>query len=310
MPRHMILHRDGFAMVLNSHKEKKSQNRLPAWFKVRMPGGPNFLNLQNRLRDSELHTVCEEARCPNIGDCWERGTATFMILGDICTRACRYCAVTSGKPLGLDMEEPDRLARTVERLGLRYTVITSVNRDDLPDRGAMIFAECVLKIRARVPDTKIETLIPDFYDKGLRLMVEARPDVLNHNIETVQRIFHQVRPKGDYRYSLDLLREVKALDSSMITKSGMMVGLGETWDEILETMDDLRSVSCDLLTIGQYLRPSQNHVPVQHFYHPKEFDKLRTEGMAKGFRHVAAGPLVRSSYHADEQHSAASFTFA
>ena len=297
-------------MLAEEQEGQKLQNRLPPWFKVRMPGGPNFIHLRNLLRGGELHTVCEEARCPNIGECWERGTATFMILGDICTRACRYCAVTSGKPLGLDMEEPDRLARTVERLGLRYTVITSVNRDDLPDGGAFIFAQCVLKIRERMPDTRVETLIPDFRGNGLKTMIRARPDVLNHNIETVRRVFHGVRPKGDYDYSLELLRQVKDLDPGMVTKSGMMVGLGESWEEILETMDDLRAVDCDLLTIGQYLRPSQKHAPVDRFYTPQEFAELRDEGMRRGFRHVAAGPLVRSSYHADEQHSAASLVLA
>ena len=278
--------------------------------KVKMPGGPGFIHLRNLLGSSELHTVCEEAHCPNIGDCWERGTATFMVLGDICTRACRYCAVVSGKPLGLDMEEPERLAKTVERLGLRYVVITSVNRDDLPDGGAFIFAQCVVKIRERMPNTKLETLIPDFKGNGLKTMLRARPDVLNHNIETVRRVFHGVRPRGDYDYSLELLRQVKEMDPVMVTKSGMMVGLGETWGEILETMADLRAVDCDLLTIGQYLRPSQKHITIDRFYTPEEFLRLREEGMRMGFRHVAAGPLVRSSYHADEQHSAASQVLA
>ena len=264
------------------------------------------MQLRNLLRESELNTVCEEARCPNIGECWERGAATFMVLGDICTRACRYCAVTSGKPLGLDMQEPERLARTVERLGLRYVVITSVNRDDLPDGGASIFAQCVLKTRERSPSTKIETLIPDFRENGLKTMVKARPDVLNHNIETVRRVFHDVRPKGDYDYSLDLLRQVKQMDPHMPTKSGMMVGLGETWDEVMETMDDLCAVDCDLLTVGQYLRPSQKHAPVSRFYTPQEFANITKEGMRRGFKHVAAGPLVRSSYHAEDQYSAAS----
>ena len=275
-----------------------------------MPGGPGFIQLSNLLRSGELHTVCEEAHCPNVGDCWERGTATFMVLGDICTRACRYCAVTSGRPLGVDMEEPDRLAATVERLGLRYCVITSVNRDDLPDGGAFVFAQCVLKIRERMPNTKVETLIPDFKGQGLKTMVRARPDVLNHNIETVRRVFHGVRPKGDYDYSLELLRQVKEIAPGMATKSGMMVGLGETWDEILETMTDLRAVGCDLLTIGQYLRPSPKHIDISKFYTPEEFVRLRDEGMRLGFRHVAAGPLVRSSYHADEQHSAAALVLA
>ncbi len=288
--------------------------RLPSWFKVRAPGGENYVRLRNLLRDSDLHTVCEEARCPNIGECWERGAATFMILGDICTRACRYCAVTSGKPLAVDLEEPDRLARTVERLGLKYVVITSVNRDDLPDGGAFIFAQCVLRIKERMSDAvdgiKVETLIPDFQGNGLKTMVRARPDVLNHNIETVRRVFHGVRPKGDYDYSLELLEQVKRMAPDMPTKSGMMVGLGESREEILETMDDLRAVNCDLLTIGQYLRPSQKHAPVSKFYTPGEFFDLQREGMRRGFRHVAAGPLVRSSYLADEQHSAASLVLA
>ncbi len=275
-----------------------------------MPGGPNFIQLRNLLRSSELHTVCEDAHCPNVGNCWERGTATFMILGDICTRACRYCAVTSGRPLGVDLEEPDRLAWTVERLGLSYCVITSVNRDDLPDGGAFIFAQCVTKVRQRMPDTKVETLIPDFKGQGLKTMVRARPNVLNHNIETVRRVFHGVRPKGSYDYSLELLRQVKEMDSTMVTNSGMMVGLGETWDEILATMADLRAVGCDLLTIGQYLRPSERHARIERFYTPQEFAQLRDEGMGMGFRHVAAGPLVRSSYHAEEQHSAASLALA
>ena len=282
------------------------QRRLPPWFKVKAPGGPNFIRLRNLLRNGALHTVCEEAHCPNIGDCWERRSATFMILGDICTRACRYCAVTSGKPLGLDLEEPERLADTVARMGLRYVVITSVNRDDLPDGGAFIFAECIRKIRERVPGCRVEVLIPDFDRRGVRGVLHTGPDVLNHNIETVRRIFPGVRPKGDYDYSLELLQEAKALSPCTPTKSGMMVGLGETRKEVLETMADLRAVQCELLTIGQYLRPSGFHVPVARFYRPEEFQELREAGMRMGFSHVAAGPLVRSSYHADEQHAAAS----
>ena len=214
--------------------------RLPEWFKVPMPGGPNYLRLREQFRSEQLHTVCEEAHCPNIGDCWERGTATFMILGDICTRACAYCAVTSGVPQGLDLEEPTRLAETVERLGLRYAVITSVNRDDLPDGGAFIFAQCVVQIRKRTPDCKIETLIPDFEGNwdALDTMIAARPDTLNHNIETVRRVFRRVRPRGDYDQSLELLRRVKQHDRESVTKSGMMIGLGETWDEVMETMED------------------------------------------------------------------------
>ena len=275
--------------------------------KSRMPGGPNFLELRDLIRGSQLHTVCEEARCPNIGDCWERRTATFMILGDICTRACAYCAVTTGTPVGLDLQEPGRLAETVERMGLRYAVITSVNRDDLPDGGAFIFAQCIRQVRRRLPACKVEVLIPDFCGDwdALAAVMDAMPDTLNHNIETVRRIFPRVRPKGDYDQSLELIARARGLVPGGVTKSGMMVGLGETWSEILETMRDLRAVDCDLLTIGQYLRPSPGHAPISKWYTPDEFDELRREGEAMGFRHVASGPLVRSSYHADEQYETA-----
>ena len=283
------------------------ERKLPPWLKVKAPGGSNYLELRDLLRGSQLHTVCEEAHCPNIGECWERRTATFMVLGDICTRACAYCAVTSGRPTGLELQEPVRLAETVARMGLRYAVITSVNRDDLPDGGAFIFAQCIRQIRKRVPNCKVEVLIPDFEGNwdALGTVMEATPDTLNHNIETVRRVFHRVRPKGDFDQSLELLSRAKALDTGAVTKSGMMVGLGETWDEIIENMRELRSVDCDLLTIGQYLRPSEKHVPLARWYTPEEFEELRLEGEALGFRHVASGPLVRSSYHADEQHAAA-----
>ncbi|MCI0438449.1 MAG: lipoyl synthase [Chloroflexi bacterium] len=288
------------------------QRRLPEWLKVKMPGGQNYIELRNILRGGQLHTVCEEARCPNIGECWDRRTATFMILGDICTRACSYCAVTTGRPQGLDLHEPARLAETVERLGLKYAVITSVNRDDLPDGGAFIFAQCIRQIRKRLPTCKVEVLIPDFQGDwdALKLVMDAAPDTLNHNIETVRRVFPRVRHKGVYEQSLELLRRAKELRPGGVTKSGMMVGLGETRDEIIETMRDLRAVDCDLLTIGQYLRPSQKHTPLAKWYTPQEFEELRQEGEALGFRHVASGPLVRSSYHADEQHEAASKVFA
>ena len=285
-----------------------AQRRLPGWLKVKMPGGPNYLELRERLRGARLHTVCEEARCPNIGECWERKTATFMILGDICTRACSYCAVTTGKPLTLDLGEPVRLAETVERMGLEYAVITSVNRDELPDGGAFIFAECIRQIHKRLPDCKVETLIPDFDGNwdALERVMEAGPETLNHNIETVRRVFGRVRARGDYDQSLELLKRAKQLAPDGVTKSGMMVGLGETRDEIAETMEDLRGVDCDLLTIGQYLRPSDRHAPLSRWYTPDEFVELRELGESVGFRHVASGPLVRSSYHADEQHRAAS----
>ena len=283
------------------------ERRLPQWLKVKMPGSPNYLRLRELLKTEQLHTVCEEARCPNIGECWERGTATFMILGDICTRACAYCAVTTGTPGPLDLQEPGRLADSVERLGLKYTVITSVNRDELPDGGAFIFAQCITQIHRRMPDCKVEVLIPDFCGdrKALETVMEAAPDTLNHNIETVRRVFSRVRPLGDYDQSLELLARVKEMNPSQVSKSGMMVGLGETWDEIIQTMRDLRSVDCDLLTIGQYLRPSQKHAPIAKWYTPDEFDELRVEGDAMGFKNVASGPLVRSSYRADEQHAAA-----
>ena len=283
------------------------QRRLPSWLKVRMPGGPNYLELRERLRGAQLHTVCEEARCPNIGDCWERKTATFMILGDICTRACSYCAVTTGTPLTLDLGEPVRLAETVERMGLEYAVITSVNRDELADGGAFIFAECIRQIHKRLPNCKVETLIPDFEGNwdALERVMEAGPETLNHNIETVRRVFSRVRPKGGYDQSLELLKRAKQFAPHGVTKSGMMVGLGETRDEIAVTMADLRAVECDLLTIGQYLRPSDKHAPLSRWYTPDEFEELRELGESMGFRHVASGPLVRSSYHADEQHKAA-----
>ena len=282
--------------------------RLPEWLKVKAPGSAGYLELRQVVRSEGLNTVCEEAHCPNIGECWDRGTATFMVLGDICTRACSYCAVNTGMPTTLDLQEPVRLAETVERLGLRYAVITSVDRDDLPDGGAFIFAQCIRQIRKRLPSCKVEVLIPDFQgdEDALAKVMDAKPDTLNHNIETVRRVFGRVRPKGDYDMSLELLENAKRLDAGAVTKSGMMVGLGESWDEIVETMRDLRSVDCDLLTIGQYLRPSGKHASLARWYTPGEFDELRREGEALGFRHVASGPLVRSSYHADEQHAAAS----
>ena len=284
-----------------------AERRLPEWFKVRAPGGPGFLELRAQLRRSELHTVCEEARCPNIGDCWERKTATFMILGDTCTWRCHYCAVRTGRPGAVDLGEPSRLARTVKGLGLRYCVITSVTRDDIPDGGASIFAACIREVRDALPGCKIEVLIPDFQgDHGaLQTVLDAAPEVLNHNIETVRRIFHRVRPKGDYERSLRLLDRAREAAPDTPTKSGMMVGLGETEEEIRATMEDLRAAGCQLLTIGQYLQPSKVHFPLQKFYRPDEFEELRRMGEGLGFRHVASGPLVRSSFHADEQAAAA-----
>ncbi len=281
--------------------------KLPPWLKVAMPGSPRYLELKQLMRGHQLNTVCEEAHCPNIGECWGRGTATFMILGDICTRRCHYCAVTTGRPQGLDLMEPGRLAETVKKMGLRYCVITSVNRDDLADGGAFIFAACINRIRQETPDCKVEVLIPDFDGSrdALARVMDAGPDVLNHNIESTKRVFPRVRPKGDYRRSLELLATAKELDSKAVTKSGIIVGMGETVAEVVETMRDLREVDCDLLTIGQYLRPSAKHIAIDRFYHPSEFADLARTGEEMGFRHVASGPLVRSSYHADVQHEAA-----
>ena len=288
------------------------ERRLPEWLKVKMPGGATYLELRQQFRSAELHTVCEEAHCPNIGECWERRSATFMVLGEVCTRACRYCAVTSGRPAGLDLEEPARLARTVAGLNLRYCVITSVDRDDLPDGGAFIFSQCITEVHRLLPSCQVEVLVPDFQGNwpALRGVLEAGPAVLNHNIETVRRVFHGVRAKGDYDLSLELLRRSKEIAPHIPTKSGMMVGLGETMEELKETMADLRAAGCELLTIGQYLRPSAKHVGMDRFYHPDEFEELARAGRAMGFRHVASGPLVRSSYHADEQAASAKAVLA
>jgi lipoic acid synthetase len=285
----------------------KPSRRLPEWLKVKAPGGENYLQIRRLLRTEELNTVCEEAYCPNIGECWDRGTATFMILGDICTRACTYCAVKSGTPLVVDPAEPMRVAASVERMGLSYAVITSVDRDDLPDAGSSVFAGCIGRIRSRTPECRIEVLIPDFggVSEYLQVVMAAGPDILNHNIETVRRVFSRVRAKGDYELSLELIGRAGAMRPDVPTKSGMMVGLGETYGEVVETMRDLRSVDCDLLTVGQYLRPSQKHAPMTRWWTPEEFDALRDEGLAMGFSHVASGPLVRSSYQADEQYATA-----
>ena len=281
--------------------------RKPRWLKARFPAGERFSEIKSLLRENELHTVCEEARCPNIGECFNAGTATFMILGDICTRACGFCDVTSGRPEGLDLLEPFRLAQAVERLGLDYVVITSVNRDDLPDGGAEVFAACIRAIRRRLPETQVEVLIPDFEGNwnALATVLEARPVVLNHNTETVPRLYRRVRPKARYRRSLELIRRVKEIDPEMTTKSGIMVGLGETMDEVREVLDDLREHGCDLLTVGQYLRPSLKHLPIERFWHPDEFAEIADYAHAIGFRHAECGPLVRSSYHAAEQASEA-----
>jgi len=277
--------------------------RKPAWLKVPAPGGPNYSELKHLMRDLRLHTVCEEAHCPNIGECWEHRAATFMILGDVCTRNCAYCAVAHGTPAALDRDEPARLATAVQRMGLRHVVITSVDRDDLPNGGAEMFAAAIAEIRARTPGTSVEVLIPDFKgsERALSVVVEAKPDILNHNLETVERLYRLARPGGRYPRALELLRRARTLDPSLLTKSGLICGLGEEWDELLVAMRDLRAHGVDILTLGQYLRPSSQHLPIARYYRPDEFAELRRLGIAMGYRHVEAGPLVRSSYHAWEQ---------
>jgi lipoic acid synthetase len=281
--------------------------RRPEWLKVRLPAGPNFRDLVGVMRTQALHTVCEEARCPNIGDCWERRTATFLILGNVCTRHCAYCAIAHGLPTELDAGEPERVASAVAAMGLRHVVVTSVDRDDLRDGGAAMFARTIRLVRERVARCSIEVLIPDFKGDAAALdtVLDAAPDILNHNIETVARLFPAVRSGGRYRRSLDLLARAKARGARWLTKSGMMVGLGESADEVAETMRDLRAVGCDILTIGQYLSPGRDYVPIARYYHPDEFAAFKVQGLAMGFRHVESGPLVRSSYHADEQAVAA-----
>jgi len=281
--------------------------RKPSWLKVKAPGGPNYLALKHMMRDLKLHTVCEEAHCPNIGECWEHKAATFMILGDVCTRNCAYCAVAHGTPAPLDAGEPRRLADAVAQMGLKHVVITSVDRDDLPNGGAEVFAACIAEIRRRVPETSVEVLIPDFKGnpEALRIVVAARPDILNHNLETIARLYRIARPGGRYPRALELLERAKDLNSEMLTKSGIICGLGEEWDELLVAMRDLRAARVDILTIGQYLRPSDQHLPIARWYTPDEFAELKRYGMVLGFRHVESGPLVRSSYHAWEQVEAA-----
>jgi len=284
--------------------------RRPDWLKVKVPAGPNYTELKTIMREHRLHTVCEEAHCPNIGECWEHRTATFMILGSICTRACGFCAVTTGRPLSkdLDMDEPRRVAEAARLMGLRHVVVTSVNRDDREDGGAPVFADTIRRLRQELPGCFVEVLTPDFLGNwdALKLVVDARPDIYNHNVETVPRLSRRVRSRARHARSLELLRRVKELAPLMLTKSGMMLGLGETWDEIVDTMWELRQQRVDILTLGQYLRPSMRHLPIDRYYTPDEFAQLKEEGLRMGFSHVESGPLVRSSYHAHEQIPAAS----
>jgi lipoic acid synthetase len=278
--------------------------RKPEWIRVRAPSSPRFFEIKRILREHRLHTVCEEASCPNIGECFGKGTATFMIMGDICTRRCPFCDVGHGRPLPLDPEEPANLAATIAALKLRYVVITSVDRDDLRDGGAQHFVDCIRAVRARSPATQIEILVPDFrgrMERALSILEAAPPDVMNHNLETVPRLYKQARPGSDYRHSLMLLAEFKRRVPGVPTKSGLMVGLGETDEELMEVLRDMRAHDIDMLTIGQYLQPSSEHLPVLRYVHPDAFSRFEREAYALGFRHAAVGALVRSSYHADRQ---------
>ena len=274
----------------------------PAWLRVRAPGSPSYLRLKNLVRELKLHTVCEDARCPNIGECWNHGTATFMILGDVCTRACAYCAVAHGRPGEVDTAEPIRVADAIFTLNLSYVVVTSVDRDDLPDGGASIFARTVRETHGRLPGCRVEVLIPDFQgdERALHAVLDARPDVLNHNTETVPRLYKMARSGGRYARTLELLDRSRRYAPGIPTKSGLMVGLGEERDELVSTFKDLRDAGCGILTIGQYLRPTARHAPMARYYHPDEFKELKQIALDLGFVHVESGPLVRSSYHAHE----------
>jgi lipoic acid synthetase len=290
--------------VISLKPVASAQPRLPKpdWLKVRAPGSPSYLRLKGLMRELNLHTVCEAAQCPNIGECWNHGTATFMILGDVCTRACSYCAVSHGRPASVDTAEPERVANAIGILDLNYVVITSVDRDDLPDGGASIFAATIRETRARLPECRIEVLIPDFQgnEAALHAVLDARPDILNHNTETVPRLYRMARSGGRYARTLELLDRSRLYAPDIPTKSGLMVGLGEEKDELLATVHDLRKAGCGILTIGQYLRPSADHAPMVRYYHPDEFRELKTLALEMGFVHVESGPLVRSSYHAHE----------
>lgn len=278
--------------------------RKPEWIRAKLPSGENISRIKKILRSQKLSSVCEEAACPNLGECFDQGTATFMIMGDICTRRCPFCDVAHGKPNPLDVEEPAQLAEAVTAMGLKYVVITSVDRDDLRDGGANHFRECIEQLRLANPQLKIETLVPDFrgrMDIALEAFDKSQPDVFNHNLETVPRLYRQARPGADYQFSLTLLQEFKNRFPDILTKSGIMLGLGESIEEVVDVMQDLRSHGCDMLTLGQYLQPSKEHLPVARYAPPEEFEALRVRGELLGFKNIASGPMVRSSYHADLQ---------
>jgi lipoic acid synthetase len=278
------------------------KSRRPEWLKVKIPSGERYFRLRKLVHDLQLNTVCQDARCPNVGECWGSGTATFMILGDVCTRACKFCAVKTGLPHEYDLGEPRRVAEAIRELALRYVVVTSVDRDDLKDGGSSMFADTIRQTHETCPDTRIEVLIPDFRGsvEALRTVVDARPDVLAHNVETVPRLYLQARAGSRYRRSLELLRNAKSFGTSITTKSGIMLGLGESRQEVLGVLKDLRGAQVDIVTLGQYLQPTNSHLPVEKFYSPQEFVEFREEAYALGFQYVASGPLVRSSYHAEK----------
>ena len=294
---------DTLYQILGRHRAEPLPARKPSWLKVRAPGGANYGHLRQLMRELDLHTVCEEARCPNIGECWEHGTATFMILGDVCTRNCAYCAVAHGRPPVYDIAEPARVGEAIERMQLQHAVITSVDRDDLPDFGAWVFAETVRQIKARLPDCSVEVLVPDFQgsEASIRTVLDARPDIYNHNTETVPRLYKRCRPGGRYERVMEIFRTAKRIAPEIPTKTGMILGMGETIEEVLQTMRQLREVDVNILTLGQYLRPSENHIALDRYVTPEEFAELREAGMSMGYGHVEAGPLVRSSYHAWDQ---------
>jgi lipoic acid synthetase len=283
--------------------DPKHPRRRPPWIRVRAPSGETYENVRGLMRSKTLHTVCEEAQCPNIGECWGRGTATFLMMGDTCTRSCGFCDIKTGRPSPLDWAEPNRIAESVRAMGLRHVVITSVNRDERADGGAPIFAMVIKRIRQLQPGCSIEVLIPDFKgsEAALKIVMDAQPEILNHNVETVPRLFKKVQPQDNYEWALDTLRNAKRMDPLVLTKSGIMVGLGETFDEVVEVMQDLADINVDILTIGQYLQPSKQHLPIERYYTPEEFDRFIEIGKEMGFKWVESGPLVRSSYRADQQ---------
>jgi lipoyl synthase len=298
---------DVLYQIMGRHRAEPLPERKPPWLKVRAPGGPNYIRLKHLMRELDLHSVCEEAHCPNVGECWEHGTATFMILGDVCTRNCAYCAVAHGRPPKYDIDEPERVARAIAEMALQHAVITSVDRDDLPDFGAYVFAETIRQIHQLVPDCSVEVLVPDFQgnEASIRAVLDAGPEIYNHNTETVPRLYKKARPGGRYPRVMEIFKFAKRVAPDIPTKTGMILGMGETVEEVIAVMRDLRAVDVDILTLGQYLRPSDKHIALDRYYTPAEFRNLYEVGMEMGFRHVESGPLVRSSYHAWEQVQAA-----